>query len=124
MSEKRYLVVFTGKTNHGMDVETVKSNLLIALNLPSDKLDRMFCDRELLIKRCISATEAERIAHRFTDAGAECYVIDSLNHAENPGKQSNSSSSLLRLLKVSPKRSEQSDNSSTLYRRISSLWQR
>lgn len=122
MSEKRYLVVFSGNTNHGMDVETVKSNLLIALNLPQGKLDRMFCQRELLIKRCTSAADAERIAHRFNDAGAECYVIDSLDPAVNPGQQSNSSSSLLRLLRVSPKRSEQSDNSSSLYRRISSLW--
>ena len=124
MSEKRYLVVFTGKTHHGMDVATVKSNLLISLNLPGDKLDRMFCDKEVAIKHCVSASDAERIAQRFNDAGAQCYVKDRLNQSQNPGKESNSSSSLNRLLNVAPGRSEQSDNSSSLYQLISGFWQK
>ena len=107
-----------------MDVETVKSNLLILLNLPGDKLDRMFCDKEVAIKHCASASDAERIAQRFNDAGAQCYVTDRLNKSQNPGKESTSTSSLSRLLKVNPDRSEQSDNSSSLFNLISGLWQK
>ncbi len=99
MSDKRYHIIFSGKIKPHMDIDTVKANLALSLNLNESKLKRLFSGEEILLKHCSSIKEAERISERFEQSGALCLVRDTLSPKSNPVVEAGSESSLIRLLK-------------------------
>ena len=97
MSEKPYNVVFTGKYHPTVDLETVKSNLILGLNMPEDKVLRLLSRKgEVLLKRCATVGEAQLLVEKFDTAGAICLIREAGASME---AANNGESSLVRLLK-------------------------
>ncbi len=76
MSDKPYHVVFTGKLSPNLDAATVKSNLVLDIGLSEAKVDLLLSKGEVILKRCATSVEAQRLAEKFERAGAICVVKD------------------------------------------------
>jgi len=99
MSEKRYLVIFTGKLKPGMDTDTVKSNLVLSMGISDVKAAALLNAGRKLLKRCASAMEAQILVEKFDMVGLLCDVRDSSMGESNMAVQTGSDSSLVRVLK-------------------------
>lgn len=99
MSNKRYLVIFTGKINPGVDAETVKSNLVLSLGLSDTKADALLKMGRKLLKRCATAVEAQVLTEKFDQVGIVCEVRDGGMGEANMAVQTGGESSLVRVLK-------------------------
>lgn len=112
MSDKRYQLVYVGKLKHGMDPETVKSNLVLSIGISEEKANQLIKPEPKMLKHCATAVEAQRLAEKFDQAGIICVVRDS---GGSHDVESGDESSLLSVLKKQPAGTEE-DNSSPLRR--------
>ncbi len=112
MSDKRYQLVYTGKLKAGLDVETVKSNLILSLGISAEKASQLVKDEPRMLKHFATAVEAQVMAEKFEQAGVICVVRDG---GGGQGVDSGAESSLLSLLKKQP---YQDDNHSSLLHRV------
>jgi hypothetical protein len=96
---KPYVVVFTGEIVSFVDVDTVKSNLVLSTGIPDAKVAQLFGGGEVVLKRYATTAEAERLADKFYQAGAICDIRDSRLGSNNPGAEVDGESSLVRMLK-------------------------
>ena len=96
---KPYVVIFTGEISPNVDVDTVKSNLVLSTGISDAKAERLFGRGEVVLKHYATAGEAERLADKFYHAGALCEIRDSRHSSKNPGAEVGGESSLLRMLK-------------------------
>ncbi|MGM0593856.1 MAG: hypothetical protein ACQETD_04900 [Pseudomonadota bacterium] len=115
MSEKRYQIFYTGKLHPGQARDTVKSNLVLFLGISEAKAERLLTDEPKVLKRCDSAVEAQTLLERFDGAGIDCVVRDT-GGGQNPGDESGSESSLVRLLKTFS--TDEGNDSPSLLRRL------
>jgi hypothetical protein len=118
MSEKRYIVMFTGKTKPGVDTETVKSNLVLSLGLSDAKAAALLQAGRKLLKRCATSVEAQVLAEKFDQAGILCEVRDAGMGEANMAVQTGGESSLVRVLKSFSSSPEKESNPSLLTRLI------
>ena len=99
MSEKRYLVFYTGKTKPGLDSSTLKSNLVLTLGISETKAKLLLEGGRRLLKRYATSVDAQILAEKFDQNGLICEVCDGINGVTNPGIEAGSESSLVRVLK-------------------------
>ncbi len=99
MSEKRYLVFYTGCTKPGMDIGTVKSNLVLSLGISDIKANILLDGGRRLLKRCATSVDAQILAEKFDQNGLLCEVSDGINGISNEGIEAGGESSLVRVLK-------------------------
>jgi hypothetical protein len=117
MSEKRYLVIFTGKIKPGVDADAVKSNLVLSLGLSDAKADALLKMGRKLLKRCGTSVEAQVLAEKFDQVGILCDVRDGNMGEANMAVQTGGESSLVRVLK-SVSSGPDGENSSSLLTRL------
>jgi len=118
MSEKSYLVIFTGRTKPGMDTDTVKSNLVLSMGLHDTKADALLKMGRKLLKRCATSVEAQVLAEKFDQAGILCEVRDGSMGEANMAVQTGGESSLVRVLKGFSAGADKDSNPSLLRRLI------
>lgn len=99
MSQNRYLVIFSGKIKPNLDIETVKSNLVLDMNMEPEKAKRLFTGHEVLLKRCEKLSDAELLASKLNKTGAICYVKDSIQTVKDSPERSGNESSIMQLMK-------------------------
>jgi len=112
VSEKRFQVRFTGCLKPGLSRQTVLSNLVLETGLPEERLDNLFARGESLVKRCETATEAQRIADKFTRAGATCLVVDTQATGDSTTGKS-MFSSLLRAITPGGRKGDEASSSTS-----------
>jgi len=120
MSEKRYLVIFTGKIKPGVDTATVQSNLVLSMGLTDDKASALLKMGRKLLKRCGSSVEAQILVEKFDQVGILCEVRDGSMGESNMAVQTGSESSLVRALKGFSSSSNKENNSSLISRLVKS----
>lgn len=118
MSEKRYLVIFTGKIKSGVDHETVKSNLVLSLGLSDSKANALLKMGRKLLKRCATAVEAQVLIEKFEQVGIVCEVRDGGMGEANMAVQTGGESSLVRVLKSFSSTSDGQSNPSLFTRML------
>lgn len=118
MSDKRYLVFYTGKIKPGLDIDTVKSNLVLSMGIADTKAQVLLNGGRKLLKRCATSVDAQVLAEKFDQAGILCDVCDGMKGVSNPGVEAGSESSLVRVLKSFSSGSEGERNSSLFSRLI------
>ena len=118
MSEKRYLVFYTGRTKPGVDLSTVKSNLVLSLGISDIKANILLDGGRRLLKRCVTSVDAQILAEKFDQNGLVCEVCDGIKGISNPGVEAGGESSLVRVLKSFSTGSDDGQNSSVFSRLI------
>lgn len=112
MSEKRYLVFYTGRTKPGIDHSTVKSNLVLSLGISDAKAKILLDGGRRLLKRCSSSVDAQILSEKFDQNGLICEVCDGVKGISRQGVEAGSESSLVRVLKsFSSSRDAEEDSS-------------
>lgn len=98
MSEHRYSVIFTGQLKSDVSVETVTSNLVLDVGLAQQKVALLLKQGRVVLKRCATMVEAQRLAEKFDRCGAVCFIED--RHTRDNAAQQNGSgeSSLVRII--------------------------
>jgi hypothetical protein len=99
MSDKRYLVFYTGRTKPGVDIETVKSNLVLSMGIAEGKAHTLLNGGRKLLKRYATSVEAQVLADKLELAGVICDVCDGVKGVSNTAVEAGSESSLVRVLK-------------------------
>ena len=118
MSDKRYLVFYTGKTKPGLDIETVRSNLVLSMGIADSKAQLLLDGGRKLLKRCATSVDAQVLAEKFDQAGVICEVFDGMKGVSNPGVEAGGESSLVRVLKSFSSGSDSEQNPSLISRLI------
>jgi hypothetical protein len=96
---KPYIVVFTGEITPNVDIDTVKSNLVLSTGISDARATQLFGRGEVMLKHYATTAEAERLADKFYQAGAICDIRDTRLSSKNPGAEVGGESSLVRMLK-------------------------
>lgn len=98
MSDNRFSVICTGQLKPEMSVETVTSNLVLDIGLTPQKAVALVQQGRVVLKRCDTIVEAQRLAEKFDRSGIICMIEDRLAR-ECVGTQSDSGeSSLVKLI--------------------------
>lgn len=118
MSDKRYLVFYTGKTKPSLDIETVRSNLVLSMGIADSKAQLLLDGGRKLLKRCATSVDAQVLAEKFDQAGVICEVCDGMKGVSNPGVEAGGESSLVRVLKSFSSGSDSEQNPSLISRLI------
>lgn len=95
---KPYVVIFTGEITPFVDLDTVKSNLVLSTRMTDAKAARLFGRGEIVLKHFATTAEAERLADKFYQAGALCDIRDTRLASKNSGAEVGGESSLVRIL--------------------------
>lgn len=84
MSDKPYKIIFSGEVMPNLEVETVKSNLVLMLDIPPEKVERMFSGQEIIIKRLDTLADAQIRQQKLEKAGAISHIRHSNEGREEP----------------------------------------
>lgn len=76
MSEKQYVIEFTGKIIPGWEIEEVKANLAKLLNADESKITRLFSGKRFVIKKNVDRQNAFKINEMFKTAGADLILSE------------------------------------------------
>jgi hypothetical protein len=99
VSDNRYAVIFTGQLKPDATTQVVVSNLVLDMGLPQEKVVRLLKMGQVVLKRCATMPEAQRLAEKFDRAGAVCIIEDRLARESAVAQSSVSGeSSLVRFL--------------------------
>jgi hypothetical protein len=74
MEEKRYKIIYKGKTARGWQVDEVKRNLASILKLSNEKIAQLFSGKPVIIAKNVSRESAMKYKTAFETAGAICSV--------------------------------------------------
>ena len=72
MEEKRYKIIYKGKTAPGQRVEQVKRNLASLLKLSNEKIEPLFSGKPIIIAKNVGYDAAIKYKTAFETAGAIC----------------------------------------------------
>lgn len=86
MTSKPFKIVFSGEIMPNLEIETVKSNLVLMLDIPPEKVERMFTGEEIVIKRLATLAEAQIRQQKLEKAGAICHIRHPGNDRKEPKK--------------------------------------
>jgi len=78
MEQKHYKVIFNGGSVPSHDVERVKNNLATLFRTEASRLNPLFQDRLIVIKKNLSLTEADRYRDSVERVGGYC-IIESMD---------------------------------------------
>ncbi|HEY0635352.1 MAG TPA: hypothetical protein VGE00_08220 [Gammaproteobacteria bacterium] len=98
MNDNRYAVIFTGHLKPELSAETVTSNLVLDLGLAEQKVQQLLRMGRVVLKRCGTVVEAQRIAEKFDRSGIICIIEDRLTRDLATQPNSSGESSLIRLI--------------------------
>jgi len=76
MSEKTYKVIFSGEIVSGIDVDSVKQNLIDRFKFDQATIERLFSGKPATIKKRVDLDVANRYAEAFKKAGAICSILE------------------------------------------------
>ena len=76
MAKGSYQVIFSGEIIEHADIDMVKNNVARVFSLPSDRIDKLFSGKRLVLKKDIDQATAERYKTTLQRAGALCEVED------------------------------------------------
>jgi hypothetical protein len=95
MTLNRYRVVFDGRIAEGFGVEEVKKNLVSLYKIESQKIERIFAKRPVVIRKDVDRQTAEKFKRAFEKAGALCRIvpIEALGFESHPVLKSGNDSS-------------------------------
>jgi len=87
MAQGTFQVIFSGAIVEHADPEMVKANVGRVFSLDADKVEKLFCGRQLVLKKDIDQSTAERYKLTMQRAGALCEIEDTAVAAdqEKPG---------------------------------------
>ena len=74
MSDKPYEIFFAGDVFPHLEVETVKSNLVLMFDIPPEKVECLFCGEEIVVKRFDTFADAHLHQQQFEQAGLICHI--------------------------------------------------
>lgn len=74
MSDKPYKIVFSGKVKANQEIDTVKNNLVLMLNLTPERVESMFSGKEIVIKRFETLAAAQLRQIKLEKAGIICQI--------------------------------------------------
>jgi hypothetical protein len=117
MSEKRYLVFYTGRIKPGLDIATVRSNLVLSMGIAEEKAHTLLDGGRKLLKRYTTSVDAQVLADKFDQAGVICVVCDGMK-GSSAALETGGESSLVRMLKSFSPRDKGEQNSSLISRLI------
>lgn len=72
----RYEIVFSGQTQAGADLETVKANLAKLFQADAQRIALLFSGRRLVLKNNLDAAAADKYRTALERAGARIEVVD------------------------------------------------
>jgi len=98
MSDNRYSVVFTGQLKPELAVATVASNLVLDLGLAQEKVALLLKQGRVVLKRCATIVEAQRLAEKLDRAGMLCIIEDRFTREGSPEQSRSGESSLVKLI--------------------------
>lgn len=98
MSESRYSVVFSGQIKPDLTAETVTSNLVLDIGLEHNKAVLLLRQGRVVLKRCDTIVEAQRLAEKFDRSGAICFIEDRFARESSASQASSNESSLVKLI--------------------------
>jgi len=98
MSESRYSVIFTGQLKPELLADTVISNLVLDIGLDQQKAVRLLQQGRVVLKRCETIVEAQRLAEKFDRSGAICIIEDRFARDSAAGQAGSGESSLVKLI--------------------------
>jgi len=98
MSDNRYSVICTGKLKPEMSVETVTSNLVLDIGLEQQKATMLLRQGRVVLKRCDTIAEAQRLAEKFDRSGIICIIEDRLAREGAITQSGSGESSLVKLI--------------------------
>jgi len=99
MSDSRFAVIFTGQLKPDSSTQAVICNLVLDMGLSQEKASRLIRMGRVVLKRCSSIPEAERLAERFDHAGALCVIEDRLaDESSQDASEAKGESSLVSFL--------------------------
>ena len=98
MSESRYSVIFTGQLKPELSAETVTSNLVLDIGLDQQKATMLLRQGRVVLKRCDTVVEAQRLAEKFDRSGAICIIEDRLTREGASVQAGSGESSLVKLI--------------------------
>jgi hypothetical protein len=84
MDDKRYNIIYTGKTAPGRQTEEVKRNLASLFKLSKEKIDQLFSGNPVIIAKNVNHPSAVKYKKTFETAGAVCSVVEAKDHDEIP----------------------------------------
>jgi hypothetical protein len=76
MSEKQYVIEFSGKIIPGWEIEEVKANLAKLLKADENKITRLFSGNRFVIKKNVNQQNAFKINEAFKNAGADLILSE------------------------------------------------
>jgi hypothetical protein len=74
MEQKRYKIIYKGKTAQGRPVEEVKRNLASLLKLGNEKIEQLFSGKPVIIAKNVGHDSAMKYKATFETAGAVCSI--------------------------------------------------
>jgi len=77
MAQGTYQVIFSGKIIEHADLDMVKTNVARVFSLDTDKVEKLFSGKRLVLKKDIDQSTAERYKVTLQRAGALCEIEDS-----------------------------------------------
>jgi uncharacterized Tic20 family protein len=81
MSEKRYVIEFSGQIIPGWEIEEVKANMANLLKADDSKITLLFSGKRFVIKKNIDQQNAFKINDAFKNAGADCILTEIPNNS-------------------------------------------
>lgn len=98
MNDGRYSVIYTGKLKPEMSVETITSNLVLDIGLNQEKAVMLLRQGRVVLKRCDTIVEAQRLAEKFDRSGVICLIEDRFARDGVNVQGGSGESSLVRLI--------------------------
>ncbi len=84
MEEKRYKIIYKGKTAPGQQAEQVKRNLASLLKLSNEKIGQLFSGKPIIIAKDLGHAAAMKYKTAFETAGAICSVEEDKPQKSRP----------------------------------------
>lgn len=81
MQGQTYNIVYAGAIRSGMDAAKVKASFVEQLNIPQDKVDRLFNGKRIVLKKALNRMQAEKWQQRLLSMGAETMVVPNVDCA-------------------------------------------
>lgn len=94
-----------------MSVETVTSNLVLDIGLEHNKAVLLLRQGRVVLKRCDTIVDAQRLAEKFDRSGAICLIEDRFARDSSTSQASSNESSLVKLINKFIPASRQSGSS-------------
>ena len=76
MSEKQYVIEFSGQIIPGWEIEEVKTNMANLLKADDSKISRLFSGKRFVIKKNVDQQNAFKINEAFKNAGADLILTE------------------------------------------------